>query len=190
MESVEAKDLRFLLRYDAETGKLYWLPRMPEHFAYNGGHSPEHSCAKWNANFAGKEAFIHQTKNGYLCGRIFGRLYLAHRVIWALIHSEWPPSPIDHRDRDKQNNRGENLRLASKSQNAANSKKQAGRSSKYRGVCWQKSAGKWTAGVYLNGKRKHLGLFNCEEDAARAYDRAASEIHGDFHSPNIEAAAA
>lgn len=179
------EELKRMLRYDPETGKLYWLARTPDLFESKGGHSIEHTCAKWNSLFAGKEAFTCRTTNGYRCGRINTSAYLAHRVIWALHNDEWPTVGIDHVDRDKNNNRIENLRLATKSQNAANTEKQAGCSSTYRGVCWQKSARKWTAGISINGRRRHLGLFDREEDAARAYDKAAKAKSGEFANLNL-----
>ena len=92
----------------------------------------------------------------------------------------------DHINRDKLDNRKVNLRSASRGENEMNKPKQSGRSSKYRGVCWHAQRGKWKAEIRVKGVRKHLGVFLCEEDAAKAYDAVAMVAFGEFFTPNIQ----
>jgi len=108
---------------------------------------------------------------------------LMHRLLLT------PPADmhIDHIDGNPSNNRRSNLRLATSQQNAGNSKKQAGCSSQYRGVSWDKRDKKWRAQVRQNGRQKYLGLFTDEAEAALAYNTAAVELFGEFAKLNKEA---
>lgn len=83
---------------------------------------------------------------------------------------------VDHKNRDLLDNRISNLRIATKSQNAANSKKPAKRgvTSKYKGVSWDKGA--WSVSVCTH----YLGRFQSETEAARVYNAAALERFGEF----------
>jgi hypothetical protein len=175
--------LRQLLRYEPETGKLYWLPRP---VAFFGDTERRRSAAnQWNARHAGKEAFTADNGEGYLQGSIFDRLYRAHRVIWCLMTGEWPTALIDHRDGDRGNNKWKNLRAATRSQNNRNTCSRLGSSSKYLGVYWEKQRGKWVAAINIGKRPKVLGCFASEEEAARAYDHAASREYGDFARSNF-----
>lgn len=178
--------IRSLLLYDPGTGKLTWERREPSMFIDHGGHSPEHQCSRWNGSFALTEAFTCLTNTGYKHGRIFGKGYLAHRVIWALWNGEWPNTDIDHRDRDKTNNRIDNLRLATKSLNGANMSHIQGGTSRFRGVCWSKVAKKWISYITHQQKRHYLGTFIDEVQAARAYDAAAKKAFGPFANLNFQ----
>lgn len=94
-----------------------------------------------------------------------------------------PPFEIDHRNRNGLDNRRQNLRPATRTQNNANSQKRAGTTSVFKGVCRHKSA--WVANAGGPGKKRYLGRFNSERDAALAYDRAAREIFGEFARLNF-----
>lgn len=93
---------------------------------------------------------------------------------------------VDHADGNGLNNRRSNLRWATNGQNAANlHTKKTGCTSRFRGVFkWAKSPG-WGAQVRKDGKTYYLGTFAVEEDAARAYDAKAKELHGEFASLNF-----
>lgn len=90
---------------------------------------------------------------------------------------------VDHEDGDGLNNCRCNLRDASRSGNGANSKKCQGLTSKFKGVS-RHSRGGWQVTIRKDGKKKWLGRFDVEEDAAKAYDRAAAELHGEFARTN------
>ncbi len=109
--------LRLLLDYDPETGWLTWRHRDYEDLAHLTSRA---SCSKFNSQFAGKRALSCTAgSHGYLTGAIFGRQYLAHRVIWAIETDGWPDC-IDHINGNRRDNRIANLRSVSKAENAKN----------------------------------------------------------------------
>lgn len=111
---------------------------------------------------------------------IKGKLYLAHRVAWVLVHGEWPEQDIDHINGNPLDNRLENLRSVPHTANMFNRKKYANNTSGFKGVVFHKGSQKWTASITANNKAKFLGNFDRKEDAAKAYELAAMEIFGEF----------
>ena len=104
-----------------------------------------------------------------------------HRMIMGVTD---PKVPVDHRDGDGLNDQRSNLRLSTPGQNACN-KKSRGGSSQYKGVYWHKRNNKWRSAVMIDRHEKHLGYFEDEIEAAKAYDRAARELHGEFARTNF-----
>lgn len=104
------------------------------------------------------------------------RAYYLHRVIVG--------SPegleIDHWDRNGLNNRRGNLRLATPEENRRNQGLSVKNRSGFKGVGWDKDAGKWRARIMVKSKLIHLGMFDIKEDAAAAYAKASAELHGEF----------
>src|SRR5882724_1994819 len=94
--------VRRIINYDPHTGVLTWLPRTADMFN-DGGHSAEHTSRKWNARFAGSPV-ITKNARGYVCIRINGSRYLAHRIAWLYIAGSWPPNQIDHENGDTGDN--------------------------------------------------------------------------------------
>lgn len=107
-----------------------------------------------------------------------------HRCIF-MWHHGWLPDFLDHINQDKLDNRIENLRPATRAQNAHNRTSYKGSSSKFKGVSWHKYRNKYQASIRKNGKQYYLGIFDNAKDAARAYDKKAIELFGEFASLNI-----
>lgn len=92
---------------------------------------------------------------------------------------------VDHINGDPFDNRRENLRVATNSQNQMNSKKRSGTSSQYKNVYWNKKRGAWKAQIAVDGKTIFLGYFDKEHHAAYAVDLSLPAIHGEFARPNF-----
>lgn len=105
--------------------------------------------------------------------------YYSHRIIWYLIHNEWPILNIDHIDGNPENNLVENLRLCNQSLNCANKKSKR----KYKSV-YQNPKGRWYSKICKDYKSIHLGTFDTPEAAAEAYNVKAKELFGDFSKLN------
>ncbi len=91
----------------------------------------------------------------------------------------------DHRNHDGLDNRRENLRLCTRSENMANQRKRSDGTSKHKGVCWHKDCHKWQAQIGVNRHVINLGYFDSEAEAARAYDAAAHKHFGEFACLNF-----
>lgn len=104
-------------------------------------------------------------------------LFMHREILGITDRNIW----VDHKDHNGLNNTRENLRICNRSQNTANRKKYKG-TSIFLGVCRYKS--KWRAGLKYKGKQHHLGDFDSEEQAAKAYNLAAIKFHGEFAKIN------
>jgi hypothetical protein len=114
--------------------------------------------------------------SGYLSTSIKG-LVLVHRLIaMAFIENFDTDKQVDHVDGNKKNNALSNLRELSQAENKrAKARKREGTSSRYRGISWIKRENKWKASMRVRGKYKHIGYFDCEHEAAIAWNKAATE---------------
>ena len=92
---------------------------------------------------------------------------------------------VDHIDHNGLNNRKENLRICTFAENCRNLRASRHKSSKDKGVHWHKRNKKWAAQITCDHKTHHLGYFRDEIDAAKAYDKAAVELFGEFASLNL-----
>lgn len=106
-------------------------------------------------------------KDGYLRTALFGRGYQIHRLVYLWHHGEFPSEQTDHIDRDKTNNRIENLRAVTHQQNTFN--RGARGTTKHRG--------KWQAIIKVSGIVHYLGLFDTEAAAHEAYLAAKKTLH-------------
>ena len=102
-----------------------------------------------------------------------------HRVIFNLHHG-YLPKYIDHIDGNSLNNKIENLREASQSQNMANARKKSTNTSGYKGVTFRKDTKKWQSAIMVNGKHISLGSYKDKKDAAMAYEAGALKYYKEF----------
>lgn len=118
-------------------------------------------------------------KDGYGLVSVDSARYLLHRVIF-LWHHGWLPEEVDHKDLYQTNNRIENLRPATHSNNGMNKPKSIKNTSGYKGVSWSAKDGVWVAAIKKDSKTTYLGGFASAEDASLAYQAAAKKLHGEF----------
>lgn len=93
---------------------------------------------------------------------------------------------VDHRDGNGLNNQRRNLRVCTHKQNEGNRKLNKNNTSGYKGVSWNKSAGKWQVHIRKDSKSVNLGYFVDKEEAARAYDKASRMYHKTFSKANFK----
>lgn len=151
-----------LLSYDGEDGTLRWI-------SPTGGMLP--------GDLAGTTGYA-----GYRLVVIAGWRVAAHRIAWAIQTGEWPPDDmdVDHKDRDKGNNRWANLRLASRSQNNMNQGRRSNNRSGSKGVCQRSDTGRWLAYISAHGKTVRLGSFATKAEAIAARRAAEPIYHEQF----------
>lgn len=172
----ELRFLRECVALEEDTGALTWRQRPKRHFA------TEAIWATWNTRWAGKPAFASLCHNGYAQGSLDGKNYMAHRVVWKLIHGE-EPGEIDHANGKRADNRPDNLRGVDRSANCKNSALRSDNTSGHVGVTWDRSRLKWKAEIQNGGRVRRLGRFSTLEDAIEARRAAQagmgfSERHG------------
>lgn len=140
---------------------------------------------KWAAyRIAGKgrngTVYLYGFKAGY---KLNGKKYWMHNVLMEPSEGQ----EVDHIDGDPLNNQRDNLRIVQHGDNCKNrGKRSNGGTSKYLGVCKKASKNKFVASIRFNDKSLHIGYFDNEEDAARAYDAKAKEVFGEFARLNFK----
>lgn len=117
---------------------------------------------------------------GYEHIRVDGRTYKAHRLAWLYVYGSFPVAQIDHVNRDCSDNRLCNLRAATNGENQRNRKTFRNSTTGVTGVSWNKRCQKYEAYIKVDGKRKHLGLFDSVDHAAAEYLKASKKYHGEF----------
>lgn len=159
--SIDPAQLHDLLDYDPSIGIITWKSRPNQ--------------PKWNARYAGREAMAGFDRKGYRRSQILGAPVAVHRVIWAMVHGEWPKADIDHINGKKADNRIANLRAVTRQDNNRNKAKRKDNTSGVTGVTWDRSRQAWAARIRHNGRNKALGRFATVEAAAEARERAMRE---------------
>lgn len=163
--SFSALAARFQELFRYSDGQLYWRSSI--------------GSAKAGSRAGFQKPNGTKTKKFYEFIQVDGKTYPTHRIVYAMFTGELPEI-IDHIDQDTLNNRIENLRPASQSENLCNRGKNVTNTSGYKGVYFEKSKNKWRAEIAKDGKKHRLGLFESAADAADAYQRAAKKLHGEF----------
>ena len=141
------------LHYEPNTGLFRWIKGGPKKVtsAYAG-------CKCYQA-YSGEPANIQI--------RIQGKNYAAHRIAWLMATGEDPGEmTVDHINRNAFDNRLCNLRLADHSLQMRNRRNMG--ASQYKGVFYRKNRNRWVATCTVDGKRRYLGYFKTEEEAAKA----------------------
>ena len=154
--------LKSLLHYDPETGTFTWLPG-------TGGKGRPFKSRP--AGGPGNE--------GYWRIWIDGRFYAASHVAWLFMTGVLPAGQIDHINRQPSDNRLANLRLATQTQNKANSGAYKNNKLGIKGVRRHRN-GTFEARIRVNRDLKYLGCYRTIEEAKAVYDRAASDYFGEF----------
>lgn len=152
-------ELKELLWYDKVSGLFLWR-----------------NAKKYNAIAPWSKA--GWSDGGYIRIQIGKKGYLAHRLAWLYEHGVWPEKDVDHINGNRCDNRIENLRDVSRKINTQN-RRCAGINSTtgVLGVSRHRDTDKWISGIYINGKRIHLGVFETIEEAEKAYVQAKRQSH-------------
>lgn len=125
-------------------------------------------------------------KSGYRIVMYNGIQFMMHRVIF-LMHHGYLPECIDHIDRNKSNNKIENLRACTFSQNALNRRLHKNADTKYYGLIFMNynKQPKYIVKLSVNGKAKFFGSYISIIEAILVYNREAVRYHGEFANLNI-----
>lgn len=187
MKKVPLNDLTYdyvasRLDYNHTTGIFTWKLKSAE--------CGEYFWRKWNTQYGGKRAGsalnirVRESRRTYWRIHLGKRDYLAHRLAWLLHYGEWPSDLIDHINGDSTDNRIANLRDCSHAENQANRAADRTNSTGYKGVSLHQ-CGRYYAQLKSKGVHRLAVTYATAEEAARAYDKAAREVFGEFARLNF-----
>lgn len=162
-ELITQERLKSLLTYDPDTGKFRWATRRPR--CRVGG-------------VAGTMSY-----HGYVVIKLDGVSHKAHRLAWLYETGAWPDGELDHINRVRHDNRIANLRLSTRFLNCQNRAKSDAAHSKHIGVSRSFNGSRWRAYIDFNGKRHALGVFDTEQQAVDARQRAQTRVIEGIYSP-------
>ena len=137
----------------------------------------ELNAYKWSADWSQTAKSFYAVRH---CRKADGKQTSAfmHRAILGLEFGDKRQG--DHVNMNTLDNRDENLRIATPSENQRNRGKNANNTSGFKGVYWRKDKLRWVAQIGFDGKKKYLGLFATAQEAHRAYCEASQDKHGNF----------
>ena len=160
-----AERVRALLDYDRDTGIFRWKDTKAQRIK--------------NGEIAGCAVRCARRNVVYWKINVDGMPRSAHVLAWLYCYGEYV-AEIDHRDGDGLNNKIENLRPCTATQNRANTGRLITNKSGFKGVSWHNGARKWRATINKDRQQYHLGFFENPEEAYAAYVKSAKEMFGEF----------
>ena len=172
--TISIEQLHEILKYDPDTGEFTWRERAETYPL------PLSVIRAFNTRNAGKPVYEEKHK-GYGRLSLLGKRYKSHRVAWAMHTGDWPVDQIDHINGIRSDNRIENLRAVTQTENSRNMKIPSNNMSGVIGVSWNKFDRRWIAKIEAAGKKIVLCRTKDFEEAVAA--RAAAEVKYGFH-PN------
>ena len=149
MRKITKEKIESVLEVNVQEGTAFWKIRPREYF------ETDRACSTWNSRYAGERAGC-KLQHGYVGVAIDNQRFLLHRIVWIVATGE-EPLVIDHIDGNPSNNRIENLRNCSFSENSRNQKKSAANTSGITGIRFRK--GVWEAYGKVNRKYFLFGFF-------------------------------
>lgn len=152
------------LRYEPETGFLFWRKKASD------------------KTVIGKRAGWQRSPNGYRQVGLVKEIVYEHRLIWLIVTGAFPEFQIDHRNGLKYDNKFDNLREASGTQNLANIGVKRDNTSGTKNVHWCNTKKRWIVKVKRSGSVHHVGAFSDYGTAVIAADAARLAVHGEFAS--------
>ncbi len=154
-----------IFSYDPKTGLLKWRVRT--------------SIRVVVGQVAGTPTEDGRRYVGYL-----GKRYLTSRVVWLMNTGAWPRAQLDHINRNPSDDRFENLRAATHTENCWNATVRNDSTTGIKGI--MKCRDKFQARIQFNKKKIHLGTFDSAEAASAVYQEAARKFHGEFFTDGAE----
>ncbi len=155
--------LKEVLKYDPETGLFIWIEK-------SGTRCEIGAIAGYTND------------SGYIVISVDGRKYRAHQLAWLYMTGEFPNSQIDHENRIRDDNRWFNLRVANQTEQNANCKIRKNNTSGYRGVYFDRIKDTWYVQVQKEGICYFGGYHLDIESAAKAQEKLAIELFGEFYN--------
>lgn len=148
-------------------------------FYYESGHLVRKISLGKSSTIGEKIGYLNN-KN-YVVAQVSDNHYVVHRLIYIFHYGDIPKNlQIDHINGIKWDNRIENLRLATISQNICNTKERINNKSGYKCIFWFKYKQKWGVNIKKDNKNYHVGYFDDIKDAIISYNKKALELYGEF----------
>lgn len=156
----DSHPLRDVLSYNSETGHFTWLKD------------------RYRAKAGSRAGY--RRPDGYWVVTVFGHSYRVGRLAWFFHYDNWPAAEIDHINGIRDDDRIANLRIATRSQNVANTRKKCSSRNLLKGVTLARCGNRYTAQIRIGGKNTRLGTYDSEKEAHEAYLAAAQKEFGAF----------
>jgi len=172
MKTIPIPTIEYLqecFHYNTTSGVLYWKERPRKHF------KTERAFNSWNGRYSFTRALNYVNKDGYLCGTLDGASFLAHRVIYKIVHGI-DPNIVLHENGKTTDNKI--LSSGSLSDNSKDQKIRVDNKSGIAGVSLRES-GKWMVRINIEGKLKYLGTYESFLEAC--CKRKSAEVQYGYH---------